>query len=73
MKLPFDTSPEAAAVQQEIITRMTPAQRLRLASEMSESMRNLALAGVRHRHPDWSEEQCKRELLRLMYGFERQP
>ena len=70
---PLDTSPEAAAVQQEIVARMTPAQRLRLASEMSKSVRNLALAGLRHRHPDWNEDQLSRELLRIMYGFEWKP
>src|SRR3954452_2188831 len=36
--MPFDTHPEAASIQQEIIRRMTTAQRLRLALEMSESM-----------------------------------
>jgi hypothetical protein len=42
----FDTSPEAAAIQAEIFRRMKPAQRLQLALEMSESMRNIALAAA---------------------------
>lgn len=46
-----DTSPEAAAIQDEIFRRMTPEQRVRLAIEMSESMRNVALAGLRSRRP----------------------
>ena len=70
---PLDTSPEAAAVQQGIIARMTTAQRLKLALDMSDSMREVARAGVRHRHPEWNEEQVTREILRVLYGFERRP
>ena len=64
-----DTSPEAAAIQAEIFRRMTPVQRLKLALEMSESMRNVALAGLRSRRPDLNEEELSRELMRIMYGF----
>jgi hypothetical protein len=71
--MPFDTHPEAAAIQQEIIRRMTTAQRLRLALEMSESMRNVALAGLRSRQPELSADELSRELLRIMYGFSPQP
>ncbi len=63
-----DTSPEAAAIQQAIFRRMTPEQRLRLALEMSESMRDIALAGLRSRRPELSEAELSRELIRLMYG-----
>ena len=68
-----DTSPEAAAVQAEIFRRMTPAERVRVALEMSDSIRNLALAGLRSRHPEMTEEQLKWELMRLMYGFVPKP
>ena len=64
-----DTSPEAAAIQDEIFRRMTPEQRVRLAIEMSESMRNVALAGLRSRRPDLNEAELLRELLRVMYDF----
>jgi len=64
-----DTSPEAAAIQDEIFRRMTPEQRVRLALEMSESMRNVALAGLRSRRPDLNEAELSRELLRVMYDF----
>jgi hypothetical protein len=65
----FDTSPEAAAIQEGIFRRMTTAQRLKLALEMSESMRNVALAGLRSRHPELNAEELSRELIRIMYGF----
>ena len=67
--IPSDTSSEAAAIQQEIFRRMTTAQRLRLALEMSESMRNVALAGLRSRRPELNAEQMRRDLMRVMYGF----
>jgi hypothetical protein len=69
----FDTSPEAAAIQAEIFRRMTPAQRLRLALEMSESIRNIALAGLRSRRPELNEKELSIELMRIMYGFAPQP
>ena len=69
----FDTSPEAAAIQAEIFRRMTPAQRLRLALEMSESMRNVALAGLRSRRPELNEKELSNELMRIIYGFAPQP
>jgi len=48
---------------------MTPEQRLRIALELSEELRNIALSGVRSRHPEMSEEELKFELMRIMYGF----
>lgn len=63
-----DTSPEAAAFQREIFRRMTTEERLRLALEMSESLRNVALAGLRSRCPDLDEDALSRELIRIMYG-----
>ncbi len=67
--MPFDTTSEAAAVQRAIFRRMTAAQRLRLSLEMSESLRNVALAGLRSRRPELNAEERSRELLRIMYGF----
>lgn len=71
--MPFDTSPEAAAIQEEFFRRMTTAQRLRLALEMSESLRNVTLAGLRSRQPRLNTNELSRELIRIMYGFAPQP
>ena len=67
--MPFDTSPGAAAVQQDIFRRMTTEKRLRLAFEMSESLRNIALAGLRSRRPELDADRLTRELMRIMYGI----
>ncbi|HEX2188922.1 MAG TPA: hypothetical protein VHG51_08500 [Longimicrobiaceae bacterium] len=63
-----DTSPEAAEVQAGIHRRMSGAERLRLAMQMSLTARELALARLRAQHPDWSEWELKRELLRYAFG-----
>jgi len=68
-KMASDTSLEASAVQRDIFRRMSPAERLRLALEMSESMRNVALAGLCSRRPDLDGDELRRELLRTLYGF----
>jgi hypothetical protein len=67
-----DTSPEAAALQIEIHRRMTPAQRLRAAIEMSEFARNLTRAGLRARYPGHTEGEIEAELLKRLYGFDRE-
>ena len=62
-----DTSPEAQAIQLKIQSGMSGEQRILLAFEMSEFARELARAGIRHDHPEWSEAQVARELLRLAF------
>lgn len=71
--VPSDTHPDAANVQLEIFRRMTAEQRLRLALEMSESLREIALAGLRSRRPDLDPNGLSRELLRVMYQFAPEP
>jgi hypothetical protein len=63
-----DTSPEAAEVQAGIYRRMTGAERLGLALEMSMTARELTLSRLRAEHPDWSDRELKRELLRYAFG-----
>ncbi len=47
----------------EILRKMTPAQRLQKAFELSEFTRQLFYIGLRQRHPDVSEEELKRIAL----------
>lgn len=62
-----DTSRAAAALQASIHRRLTGSQRLRVALDMSLAARELSLTRLRRQHPDWSELDLKRELLR--YAF----
>jgi hypothetical protein len=62
-----DTTPEAQAVQLAIHRSMTGEQRLHLAFEMCEFARQLNRARLSQEHPEWSERQIARELLRLAF------
>jgi hypothetical protein len=63
-----DTDERARARYTALLTRMTPAQRLEMASSLSMSVRTLALAGLRQRHPHADEEELKRRLTVRLYG-----
>jgi hypothetical protein len=63
-----DTTPEAQAVQDEILRAMTGEQRIILAYEMSMFARELARAGIQQQHPDWPEDRVARELLRMAFS-----
>ena len=50
----------AHARQVAIYRAMTPQQRLQQALQMNRSMRDLLAAGLRSRHPAWTETQVRR-------------
>lgn len=62
-----DTSPAAQALQLQIQSAMSGEQRMTLAYEMSMFARDLAREGIRRDHPEWTEAQIARELLRLAF------
>lgn len=63
---PLDTTIEAERVQFDILRKMPPAQRLRCACNLTQSVRNLLAQGARSRHPDYSEEQIRLAVIRLI-------
>ena len=62
-----DTDPAAREVQIKVLRNMTGEQRLLLAIEMSEFAHELSRAGIRDQHPEWSEKEVTRELLRRAF------
>jgi hypothetical protein len=62
-----DTSKTAAAVQADIYRKLTGSQRLAIAFDLSRAVRELAMTGLRHQHPEWSDIEVRRELIR--YAF----
>ncbi|MEM9596679.1 MAG: hypothetical protein AAGD06_20590 [Acidobacteriota bacterium] len=64
----LDTSADAHRAQFEVYRRMTGAQRLRIALDMSEFVRECAKSRIRKRHPEMTEREVTRELIREMYG-----
>lgn len=63
-----DTDAEAHDVQTAAYRRMTGAERSAIMFRLNEMARQIAAAGVRARHPGYSEEQVRRALLRLTVG-----
>lgn len=63
-----DMTPDAMAVQRSVFAAMTGADRVAAAMEMSESARQISLAGIRSRHPDFDESQVKRAWFTKLHG-----
>ncbi len=68
MMLPRDTSQAAFDAQTAYYRRLTPSARVELARQMSEDARAITAAGIQHRHPEYSAEQVRHALLRLLLG-----
>jgi hypothetical protein len=63
-----DTSAKAAAIQDQLHDALGPEGRFQLAMKMSDLAREFAKAGVRVRHPEFSDEEVLRELARVFYA-----
>ena len=66
--IPADTTLEAARKQFEILRRLGPEVRLKMAFELSDNLKSIVEAGVRLRHPGYDEQKIKQGVLRLMIG-----
>jgi len=60
----------ARARQQEIFGRMTPEQRIACGLAWTRFTLEIARAGVRYDHPDWTPEQIDREIGRRITGID---
>jgi hypothetical protein len=65
-----DTSPSAAAIQNEAYRRLGPSGRVQVAIELSEAVRQTTVAGIRRRNPEYDDTEAWREFRRLVYGSE---
>ncbi len=65
-----DTSPEAERVLIGLLRRVPAWRRLQLADQMSATVRQLSLAGLRTRHPAASEAELRRRFADLHLGPE---
>ena len=66
--LPSDTSPEIERMQIERLRQMPSWRKIELVGDMNQTVRTLALAGLRQRHPDDTSTQRRRRLADLMLG-----
>lgn len=67
---PADTSPEAWAVQIEVLRGLGGARRCEVAFRLTALARETARGGIRVRHPGYSEEEVRRAFFRMMHGDE---
>jgi hypothetical protein len=65
---PADTTLEAHRMQREVYRRMDGTARLAIAFELSDLVRRFTMAGIRDRHPGYSDEQVQRAWARLILG-----
>lgn len=66
--MPLDTHPEAYAAQLRWLQRRTMNERLEMAIQLSEDVRELSRCGIRARHPDYDAQQVEWALRRLTLG-----
>jgi len=66
--IPHDTDPSSFQAQLEFYRRIGPEGRVRLAFQMSEQAREISKAGIRMRHPEYTEDQVQHALFRLLLG-----
>jgi hypothetical protein len=65
-----DTSPDIENMQIEQLRQMRPWRKMALMAEMGQTVRTLAMAGLRQRHPDDTPAQRRRRLADLLLGPE---
>jgi hypothetical protein len=66
--VPLDTSRHAHDVQRDVYLRMGGAGRVAVMFRLNETVRRLAMAGIRARHPEYDGERVRRAYARLVLG-----
>lgn len=65
-----DTLPAAHELQLRCYRAMSGAARVALAAQLSEDVRAIAMAGIRTRHPEYSDREALYALQRILLGDE---
>lgn len=65
-----DTEPEAEQVLIDLLRRASVSRKLEMLGQMNATARQLALQGLRARHPGATEAQLQRYLADLLLGSE---
>jgi hypothetical protein len=65
-----DTTPQIEQMQIEHLRQMPVWRKMALLAEMNQTVRELALVGLRQRHPDDSPAKRRRRLASLLLGPE---
>ena len=62
---PGDTHHESAKIQLEVLRKMDISQRAEMTFQLSDNLRSIVIAGIRQRHPDYTEEEIIKAVLSL--------
>jgi len=68
--LSSDTHPKIEQMQIELIRRMTTWKKFAVLDGLNETVKMLAVSGIKQRHPDATPQQVHRMLAELMLGEE---
>ena len=63
-----DTNAKAERVQLELLRRAPAWRKVQMVAQLNETIRTLALSGLRQRHPDASPQELRRLLANLILG-----
>lgn len=65
-----DTHPAMEALQIELIRQMPAWKKIAIVDGLNQTVRTLAISGIKERHPDATPEQVRRLLAELSLGAE---
>lgn len=65
-----DTHPEIAALQRNLLRQIGPARKLAMLGQMNQTVKILAISGLRSRYPEDSSDMLRRRLADLVLGTE---
>jgi len=68
--LSSDTDPKMETLQIEILRRMPAWKKISMVDGLNETVKTLAVSGIKQRHPNAAPEQIQRMLADLMLGPE---
>jgi len=65
-----DTRPEAEAVLIGLLRQAPPWRKLHMVGQLNQTVRTLALSGLRQRYPEATPQELRRRLADLLLGVE---
>jgi hypothetical protein len=68
MTLPLDTSIEARDLQRQIYRRLGGSERVAIVFRLNALVRETAMAGIRRRHPSYTDAEVRAAFQRLTLG-----
>ncbi|AQQ70263.1 hypothetical protein SMSP2_00607 [Limihaloglobus sulfuriphilus] len=68
--IPKDTSKDAYLKQIEVLRKIGPQRRAEMVIELSDNLRSIVEAGIRNRHPEYTDQQVVQAVLSLVVDKE---